>query len=133
MSEDSNDRWAKGLDVVDQVYGPGSREMMKGSEDFPFVAETVNHVFGDIWAMPGLSIRDKSLLVIGATTMLGRPDLIEVQVGGAIANDELTDEQLNVIPLLMLFYSGAGKSKALQRGIKAAKATATQEYLKSRA
>src|SRR3546814_9306755 len=77
MSEDSNDRWAKGLDVVDQVYGPGSREMMKGSEDFPFVAETVNHVFGDIWAMPGLSIRDKRLLVIGATTMLGRPDLIE--------------------------------------------------------
>src|SRR3546814_1612490 len=79
--------------------------MMKGSEDFPFVAETVNHVFGDIWAMPGLSIRDKRLLVIGATTMLGRPDLIEVQVGGAIANDELTDEQLNEIPLLMLFRS----------------------------
>src|SRR3546814_5718277 len=89
--------------------------MMKGSEDFPFVAETVNHVFGDIWAMPGLSIRDKRLLVIGATTMLGRPDLIEVQVGGAIANDELTDEQLNEIPLLMLFYSGAGNATALHR------------------
>src|SRR3546814_17021381 len=119
MSEDSNDRWAKGLDVVDQVYGPGSREMMKGSEDFPFVAETVNHVFGDIWAMPGLSIRDKRLLVIGATTMLGRPDLIEVQVGGAIANDELTDAQLNEIPLLMLLYSWAGNAKALHRGIQA--------------
>src|SRR3546814_298497 len=125
MSED--DRWAKGLDVVDQVYGPGSREMMKGSEDFPFVAETVNHVFGDIWAMPGLSIRDKRLLVIGATTMLGRPDLIEVQVGGAIANDELTDEQLNEITLLMLFYSGAGKETAINSGIQAPKAKAKKE------
>src|SRR3546814_12507611 len=109
MSEDSNDRWAKGLDVVDQVYGPGSREMMKGSEDFPFVAETVNHVFGDICAMPGLSIRDKRLLVIGAIQMLGRPDLIAVQVGCVIANVELTVEQIIVIPCIMLFYQGSGK------------------------
>src|SRR3546814_17758082 len=129
MSED--DRWAKGLDVVDQVYGPGSREMMKGSEDFPFVAETVNHVFGDIWAMPGLSIRDKRLLVIGATTMLGRPDLIEVQVGGAIANDELTDEQLNEIPLLMIFSSGAGNATALHLGIPPARAQAKHELRKN--
>jgi alkylhydroperoxidase/carboxymuconolactone decarboxylase family protein YurZ len=46
------------------------------------VAEIVGHQFGDVWAHPALSIRDKRLRVLGATAMLGRADLIEIQVSG---------------------------------------------------
>jgi len=125
MTDATNDkRWNDGIKVVDSVYGAGSSSMMAGMEGIPFVAETVQHVFGEIWSRPGLSMRDKRLLVIGATAMLGRPDLVEVQVAGAIVNEELTDAQLDEIPLLMLFYSGAGNATALHRGILAAKARA---------
>ncbi len=125
MTDATNDtRWDDGLKIVDSVYGAGSSAMMAGLEGVPFVAETVEHVFGEIWARPGLSMRDKRLLVIGATAMLGRPDLVTIQVAGAIVNGELTDAQLDEIPLLMLFYSGAGNATALHQGIQAAKARA---------
>jgi 4-carboxymuconolactone decarboxylase len=85
MTEREEERWQRGLKVVDEVYGP------------------------DISA-----------------TMLGRADLIEVQVGGAIRNGELTDEQLDEILLLMLVYAGAGNTGALMKGIDAAKKAAKQ-------
>ena len=119
-------KWEAGLDIVDEVYGPGSRSMMAGMENSPFVGETVRHVFGDIWAMPHLSVRDKRLLVIGATTMLGRADLLEIQLAGAIHNKEITDEQFEEMQLLMLFYCGAGNTTALNRGIAAARKRASE-------
>ncbi len=125
MSEDAS--WKKGLEIVEQVYGPGSSSLMAGLDGVPFVSETVRHVFGEIWSRPGLSMRDKRLLVIGATAMLGRADLVAIQVGGAIVNGELTDEQLDEIPLLMLFYAGAGNTTALHQCITAAKAKAKEK------
>jgi 4-carboxymuconolactone decarboxylase len=124
MSKSASDKWNEGLKVVEAVYGPGSSSLMQGQENSPFVAEIVGHQFGDVWADPALSIRDKRLLVLGATAMLGRADLVEIQMGGALANGEFTEEQLQQIPLFMLFYAGAGNTTALFRGIEAAKAKA---------
>jgi 4-carboxymuconolactone decarboxylase len=119
--QDAEARYKRGLQWVEQVYGPGSSQMMAGAKG-SFVEETVAHMFGDIWSRPGLTIRERRLLVLGATTMLGRDDLIETQVRGALANGEFTEEQLDEIPLMMLFYAGAGNTTALFRGIQAAKA-----------
>jgi 4-carboxymuconolactone decarboxylase len=119
MSEDES--WKSGLNIIEQVYGAGSSALMQGLDEQPFVSETVRHLFGEIWSRPGLSMRDKRLLVIGATAMLGRADLVSIQVAGAIVNGELTDEQLAEIPLLMMFYAGAGNATALHQGITAAK------------
>ncbi len=125
MSEGpADERWQQGLASVDKVYGGGASAMMQGMEGEPFVSEIVRHLFGEVWSRPGLSMRDKRLLVLGATTMLGRSDLIAIQLAGAIVNGEFTDEQLRELPLLMLFYTGAGNTTALQQGIAAAKAKA---------
>jgi 4-carboxymuconolactone decarboxylase len=127
MAEANNmERWNKGLDVIDKVYGPGSREMMAGREGSEYVAETVNHLFGDIWALRELSIRDKRMLVVGATAMLGRADLIAIQLAGAIANGEFTDAQLDEMPLFMMFYCGGGNTTALFQGIQQARARAKE-------
>jgi 4-carboxymuconolactone decarboxylase len=122
MSKSASEKWADGLKVVEAVYGPGSSGMMAGQEGSPFVAEIVGHQFGDLWAHPALSIRDKRLMVLGLTTILGRADLIEVQMLGALSNGEFTEEQLAQIPLFLLFYAGAGNTTALHRGMEAAKA-----------
>src|SRR5690606_34573049 len=78
MSHDNNDeQLARGLDVATQVYGdPALTKQMASFADQPFSSETMRHLFADIWSRPGLSIRDRRLLVIGATTMLGRADLL---------------------------------------------------------
>lgn len=115
-------RWERGLQAVERIYGPGAAAEMAGLSGVPLAEETVSHMFGEIWTRPGLSMRDKRLLVIGATTMLGRADVMEVHVGGAVANDELSDSELDEIALLMLFYAGAANSSALYRGIQGGKA-----------
>ena len=125
-SQADAERYARGLEIVEQVYGPGSSALMKGGEGSPFVAETVAHLFGEIWSRPGLSIRDRRLLVLGATAMLGRDDLVEIQVKGAIVNGELSDEELEEIPLHLLFYAGAGNISALYRGIQNARKKAKE-------
>jgi 4-carboxymuconolactone decarboxylase len=124
MDEAQQAKWDEGLAVMDQVYGQGFSEMMKGQEFAPMTRDVVSYQFLEMWADPTLSIRDKRLLVMGATAMLGRADLIEIQVGGAIANEELTEAQLMQIPRLMLTYAGAGNATMVHRGIMNALANA---------
>ena len=118
----TEEQWQKGLETIDQVYGPGFHKMMEPFKDSRFNQEIIANQFGNLWADPALSVRDKRLMVLGATTMLGRADLIETQVVGALINEEFTAEQLDLIPLFMLFYAGAGNTTALFRGIETARA-----------
>ena len=118
----TEEEWTKGLEVFDAVYGPGAADMVTAYKDRPFNQEIVANQFGKLWGNPAMSIRDKRLMVLGATAMLGRADLVEIQMTGALINEEFTDEQLDFIPLFVLFYAGAGNTTALFRGIEAAKA-----------
>ncbi|WP_328608553.1 carboxymuconolactone decarboxylase family protein [Amycolatopsis sp. NBC_00345] len=116
----------RGLEIMDAVYGPGFSQSMPAIES-PMLADTVDHLFGEIWARPGLSIRDRRLLVLGATAALGRADLIEIQVRGALANDELTAEQLREAVLHLHYYVGWGNGTQLHQGVEAALAAAEPE------
>ncbi|MEH6758581.1 MAG: hypothetical protein V7676_13875 [Parasphingorhabdus sp.] len=118
----NDEQWKKGLDVFDAVYGPGASEMVKPFKDTPFNQEIVGNQFANTWGNDAFSIRDKRLMVLGATAMLGRQDLVEIQMTGALVNEEFTDEQLEQIPVFLLFYAGAGNTTAVFRGIEAAKA-----------
>ena len=53
---------ARGLRKMEQVYG---FDMTDGEGDF--FAYTADHLFADIWNRPGLTDRDRRLLLIGAT------------------------------------------------------------------
>jgi 4-carboxymuconolactone decarboxylase len=118
----TEEQWQKGLDTIDQVYGPGFHKMLEPFKASRFNQEVVANQFANLWADPALSIRDKRLMALGATAMLGRADLVEIQIVGALINREFTSEQLELIPLFLLFYAGAGNTTALFRGIEAAKA-----------
>lgn len=118
----SEKNWEKGLEVFDAVYGPGASEMVEPFKDSPFNQEIVGNQFANLWANEAFTIREKRLMVLGATAMLGRQDLVEVQMTGALINEEFTDEQLEQIPLFLLFYAGAGNCVSLFRGMEAAKA-----------
>ena len=117
----TTEAWNKGLEVFDAVYGPGSSKMVEGSEGSRFNREILENQFGNLWGDDAMSIRDKRLMVLGATIMLGRQDLLEIQLTGALANDEFTEEQLELLPHFMLFYCGAGNTTALVRAIAGAK------------
>ncbi len=111
-----------GLDTIDQVYGTGFSSMLEAASGAPFVAETIDHLFADIWNRPGLSVRDRRLLVLGATAMLGKPELVEAQSRGALLNNELTEAQLEEAVLQLAYYVGWGNATSTWQGVQAAKA-----------
>ncbi|ALJ18888.1 NAD(P)-binding domain-containing protein [Microbacterium sp. No. 7] len=107
---------------MDRVYGPGFHDLAVRQDGSPYNRETVEHLFAEIWSRPGLSLRERRLLVMGATAQLGRGDLIETQVYGGLVNSEFSYAELDEIMLQITPYIGWAKSSAVNRGIQAAKA-----------
>lgn len=102
MNESSpSEQRRKGLAMMSQVYG---WEMGDGPGDY--FAHTADHLFGEVWTRPGLSIRDRRLLLLGALAASGQIDVAEIQAGAALGNEELTPEQLDEIGLFLCYYIG---------------------------
>ena len=62
-------------------------------------------LFGDIWERPGLSKRDRSLIVVAALTVLYRTDQLRGHVRRALENG-LTKEELSEVFQHLAFYGG---------------------------
>jgi 4-carboxymuconolactone decarboxylase len=91
----------KGLEKMNEVY---AWEM----PDVPgeFFALTVEHLFGRIWTRPGLSMRDRRMMLIAVLTALNQEELLEVQVNAVLQNEELTREELREMAIFLTHYVG---------------------------
>lgn len=91
----------RGLEKMEEVYG---FEMTDGVGDF--FRYTADHLFADIWNRPGLSNRDRRLLLIGLLAGSGGQDVLTIQIPAAHAAGELDDDALREITILMCHYAG---------------------------
>jgi 4-carboxymuconolactone decarboxylase len=91
----------RGLEKMEQVYG---FDMQDGAGDF--FRYTADHLFADIWNRPGLSDRDRRLLLIGLLAGTGATDVLGIQLPAAYANGELDDEALREITIFLCHYAG---------------------------
>jgi 4-carboxymuconolactone decarboxylase len=91
----------KGLEKMNEVY---AWEM----PDVPgeFFALTVEHLFGRIWTRPGLSMRDRRMMLIAVLTTLNQEELLEVQVNAVLQNEELSREELREMAIFLTHYVG---------------------------
>lgn len=72
----------------------------------PKLAELTDSVlFGDVWARPGLSRRDRSLVTVSALVAMNRPDQLRSHLALALQNG-LTREELIEAITQLAFYSG---------------------------
>ncbi|TQL68482.1 4-carboxymuconolactone decarboxylase [Nocardioides albertanoniae] len=92
---------ARGLRKMEEVYG---FEMNDGDGDF--FRYTADHLFGDIWQRPGLTTRDRRLLLVGLLAGQGASDVLGIQIPAAHANGELDDEELREIVVFLCHYTG---------------------------
>jgi 4-carboxymuconolactone decarboxylase len=87
----------------------------------PYVATTVDHLFGEIWSRPGLGIRDRRLVTIGVLAALGQPKLLDIQFTSALRREELTVEEIREVVLHLTHYVGwplsTGVNEAAERVI----------------
>lgn len=91
----------RGLERMEEVYG---FEMTDGTGDF--FGYTADHLFADIWNRPGLSDRDRRLILIGLLAGQGAADVLGIQVPAAYANGELDDQALREIVIFVCHYAG---------------------------
>ncbi|MFP5254424.1 MAG: carboxymuconolactone decarboxylase family protein, partial [Acidimicrobiia bacterium] len=75
----------RGLETMAEVYG--WPEVGDGPGDF--FGYTVEHLFAEIWNRPGLSFRDRRLLLLGLLMGRGLHEVIPIQLDAALANEEL--------------------------------------------
>ena len=72
----------------------------------PKLAElTDNVLFGDVWARPQLSKRDRSLVTVSALIAMNRPDQLRSHLAIALKNGVTQDELVEAITHLA-FYAG---------------------------
>jgi 4-carboxymuconolactone decarboxylase len=72
----------------------------------PKLAELTDSVlFGDVWARPGLSRRDRSLATVSALIALNRPDQLRSHLALALRNGVTQEELIEAITQLA-FYAG---------------------------
>ncbi|MFG1999297.1 carboxymuconolactone decarboxylase family protein [Spirillospora sp. NPDC048911] len=96
-----DERRARGLDMMRQVYG-----WEIGDAPGDFFGITVDHLFGEIWTRPGLSMRDRRLLLIGMLAGQGLNDVLDIQIPAALQNGELSPAELREIAIFLTHYVG---------------------------
>lgn len=101
MSEAADERRQRGLEAMRKVYG---WEVDDGPGDF--FAMTADHLFAEIWTRPGLTNRDRRLLLIGLLVGQGIDDVLGLQIDAALRIGELSPDELREIALFLTHYAG---------------------------
>jgi 4-carboxymuconolactone decarboxylase len=66
------ERYKRGMDILKRM---GREKLMQNQKAlYPEMYEmSVGHLFGDVWARPGLSLRERQLVTLAANIALARP------------------------------------------------------------
>jgi len=99
--DDLPEQRRRGLERMEEVYG---LDMTDGTGDF--FRYTADHLFAEIWNRPGLSDRDRRLLLIGMLTGTGAHDVLTIQVPAALASGDLDADALREAVVFLSHYAG---------------------------
>ncbi len=91
----------RGLEKMAQIYGFEMNDM-----EGDFFRYTAEHLFGDIWQRPGLSNRDRRLLLIGMLAGQGAHDVLSIQIPAAYQSGELDAAALREVVIMLSHYAG---------------------------
>ena len=109
------ERHQRGMETMARVYAWGTVPELPGD----YFAVTVDHLFGEIWNREGLSVRDRRLLLLGVIAALGETSVLPVQIDAALANDELSPDQLREIAIFLSHYVGWPRGAAFNNHVEA--------------
>lgn len=109
---------ARGLRTMERVYG---FTMSDGPGDF--FGYTADHLFGDVWNRPGLSDRDRRLVLLGLLAGTQQDDVLGIQVPAALSNGELDESALREVVIFLSHYAGWPAGARLNTVVEQALAT----------
>ncbi|MEM6486594.1 MAG: carboxymuconolactone decarboxylase family protein [Pseudomonadota bacterium] len=96
------DRQEKGRALAQKYFG---REISPDRENDPFFAPALEHLFGEIWAREGLSLRDRALVTVASLMVLGREREFGIHLHGAM-NVGVTEVEIEEMIVHLGYYGG---------------------------
>ena len=105
------ERRQRSIEVMTRLSGKDSDDAARLLEGIagnlgPLAGAGVDFAFGEIWARPQLSRRDRSLLVVSVLAALGRGDELDIHVPAALRHG-VTKTELEEVMLTVFAYAGA--------------------------
>jgi 4-carboxymuconolactone decarboxylase len=97
-----SDKRQKGLEKFGEV-------MQFTPPDIPgdvFLDATIEHLFAEVWARPGLSVRERRLITLTMLICFGNEMTLRLHFGAAMQSGDLTDEQIDELILHVAHYAG---------------------------
>lgn len=83
----------------------------------PFLAFTIDEVFGDVWSRPGLTRKERRLISITAAATSSMSDETSFHLRGALASGDLTPAELLEAVIQIAHYSGWPKAASTYRSL----------------
>lgn len=105
MGTNYGDLSARGAQVRAEALGTSTAGDGGGPAGAAFREVSNPLAWGGIWARDGLGYRDRCLVTVAAVTALGRADVLEMHIRGALHNG-VTKEELVEALLHVALYAG---------------------------
>ena len=96
------ERRKRGLETFTRVMGFDPPKL----EGDLFLDVTLDHLFADLWARPGLAVRDRRLVTLTVLMCLGHEATLKLHLGAAMRSGELGDAELDELVLHVAHYGG---------------------------
>jgi 4-carboxymuconolactone decarboxylase len=98
----SSDRRQRGIEKFAEV-------MQFTPPDVPgdvFLDATIEHLFAEVWARPGLGVRERRLITLTILTCLGNEMTLRLHFGAAMKSGDLGDDEIDELILHVAHYGG---------------------------
>jgi 4-carboxymuconolactone decarboxylase len=118
VTNEPNERWARGLTMYRAVYGDEAVVFPAGQS--PMFDVMIEQLFGEVWTRPALSIPTRRLLTLGVLAAQSRFEVIQLQLERTLDTGELTIEQVRETVIHLIAYVGYPSSGDLLRVSEAA-------------
>ena len=97
------DRHAKGQQILDEVFGGHLSASGPAFEDM--IDITTGYLFGELWARPGVPLRDRSLVTVSVLCATGKEPQLRGHLEGAL-NLGHTPDSLKEVMIHIAHYAG---------------------------
>jgi 4-carboxymuconolactone decarboxylase len=71
-----------------------------------FLDATIEHLFGAVWARPGLGVRERRLVTLTILMGIGNEMTLRLHFGAAMKSGDLSDAEIDELILHVAHYGG---------------------------
>lgn len=93
---------AKGLEWFDKVMGFRPPDV-RGD---PFLDVTIDHLFAEVWARPGLDVRARRIVTLVVLMCMGHEATLELHLGATMRTGQLSDTEIDELLVHVAHYAG---------------------------